>query len=73
MSWLFQEGECASVSSSDAGLGSEHESEVTTIGELSVPVERLICPPSGGSDLSPVPVLRERPCGVHLYRPLYPP
>lgn len=48
---LFQEGECASVSSSDAGLGSEHESEVTTIGEFSVPVERLICPPSGRSDL----------------------
>uniref|UniRef100_A0A7N6B5H3 ABC transporter domain-containing protein n=1 Tax=Anabas testudineus TaxID=64144 RepID=A0A7N6B5H3_ANATE len=31
--------ECASVSSSDAGLGSEHESEAATIGELSVPAE----------------------------------
>uniref|UniRef100_A0A8P4KGU3 ABC transporter domain-containing protein n=1 Tax=Dicentrarchus labrax TaxID=13489 RepID=A0A8P4KGU3_DICLA len=43
--------ECASVSSSDAGLGSEHESEAATIGELSVPVERFIYSPSGGSDL----------------------
>lgn len=49
--WVFQEEECASVSSSDAGLGSEHESEAATIGELSVPAERLICSPSGESDL----------------------
>lgn len=48
---LSQEEECASVSSSDAGLGSEHESEAATIGELSVPAERLIHSPSGGSDL----------------------
>lgn len=30
----FQEGECASVSSSDAGLGSEHESEAAATGEV---------------------------------------
>lgn len=48
---MFQEEECASVSSSDAGLGSEHESEAATIGELSVPAERLICSPSGESDV----------------------
>lgn len=64
--WRFQEGECASVSSSDAGLGSEHESEAATIGELSVPAERLICSPSGRSDVSRVSVLRERPRRVHL-------
>ncbi|KAM7389272.1 hypothetical protein PAMP_023260 [Pampus punctatissimus] len=43
--------ECASVSSSDAGLGSEHESEAATIGELSVPAGHLICLPSGESDV----------------------
>lgn len=48
---MFQEEECASVSSSDAGLGSEHESEAATIGELSVPAERLTRSPPGGSDL----------------------
>lgn len=47
---LFQEGECASVSSSDAGLGSEHESEAANIGEL-CSIERLICSPSDRSDL----------------------
>ncbi|KAF3838940.1 hypothetical protein F7725_010708 [Dissostichus mawsoni] len=30
--YLTLEGECSSISSSDAGLGSEHESEVATIG-----------------------------------------
>lgn len=40
--WFLQEGECASVSSSDAGLGSEHESEAAATGEFSIPVERLM-------------------------------
>lgn len=48
---MFQEEECASVSSSDAGLGSEHESEAATIGELSVSAECLISSLPGGSDL----------------------
>lgn len=34
MSCVLQEEECGSVSSSDAGLGSENESEAATIGEL---------------------------------------
>lgn len=48
--FVFQEEECGSVSSSDAGLGSEHESEAATIGELSVPAERSLPSPSAGSD-----------------------
>lgn len=43
---MFQDEENASVSSSDAGLGSEHESEAATIGERSACSERLIPSPS---------------------------
>lgn len=52
---MFQDEENTSVSSSDAGLGSEHESEAATIGELSVGSELLI--PSHGTD----PYLRSFP------------
>lgn len=36
----LQEGECASVSSSDAGLGSEHESEAAAPGEVTAVLRR---------------------------------
>uniref|UniRef100_A0A7N6A095 P-type phospholipid transporter n=1 Tax=Anabas testudineus TaxID=64144 RepID=A0A7N6A095_ANATE len=45
VSFTKKEEECASVSSSDAGLGSEHESEAATIGDLilrHVPAARLV-------------------------------
>lgn len=37
----LQEGECASISSSDAGLGSEHESEAAAPGELTTALRSL--------------------------------
>lgn len=44
--WMwFQDEESASVSSSDAGLGSEHESEAAAIGELPVSVQLVIRSP----------------------------
>lgn len=38
----LQEGECASVSSSDAGLGSEHESEAAATGEVTTAMHRPV-------------------------------
>lgn len=43
----LQEGECASISSSDAGLGSEHESEAATAGEVTT----ALCRPASGTPL----------------------
>ncbi|MEQ2200903.1 hypothetical protein XENOCAPTIV_004607, partial [Xenoophorus captivus] len=73
VSFTKKDEESASVSSSDAGLGSEHESEAATIGELPASVKRLIRSPSGGDDPFPVSPSSENGPAASIGSPLYVP
>lgn len=63
--FFCQEAECASVSSSDAGLGSEHESEAATTGQIFLSASHLLTSSSEhGADrgLLPQRAAPRRPC-----------